>query len=539
VQEEAELRKWELNDPFLYAPPKPEGDPWTITLEPLLEEDKLRCDAWRDEAGLFSAVVTAFIVESYKNLKPDPNDAIIGLLSHIATRLDNATSILPSASQLNNEFSPTASSIRINTFWFVSLVLSLTTVLVGIVSLQWLREHQFYPNYLSPKQTFALFNMRSEGLRNWHVQKVFTLLPLLLQSALVLFLGGMIDFLLSFGDIVVIPVGAVIGSTIFFLIATTMLPAIQGFLFYLPIPYYGKEHPVQCPYKSPQSHAFLLVCSSLRSATRYITQIVMFYADSWFIRVKNHRVKDPINAHILQAWEKKTWTEFDITWLSIRDACIRRAYSRATEMDNLGWQDPEHHTPLFDIIQGLLASTQTQKYESQHPEYAFAPEYYCLVEISQSMSAVWENFGTFPEGFQLQNAYLQDLLSRGSEEHVCLSDFFRFSAFNERSSWEDLVQVTSPFAQRTIAAFHHEALFMFLRNIDQLHSMENLIQLSMHKLELKLRLMGHFYQETYELLPLALGSQPPVFLNVNADSEFSRREMNKREGMSDILFKHK
>lgn len=82
-------KRWKMDDPFQYAPPKPDGEPWTTLLEPPLKMDKIRCDAWKDEvqnllifvscvphpllasakiikAGLFSAVVTAFVIESYK-----------------------------------------------------------------------------------------------------------------------------------------------------------------------------------------------------------------------------------------------------------------------------------------------------------------------------------------------------------------------------------------------------------------------------------------------------------------------------------------
>ncbi|KDR82266.1 hypothetical protein GALMADRAFT_22842, partial [Galerina marginata CBS 339.88] len=129
-------------------------DPWYIILKPLLKKDRLRCDAWKEEvqnllifAGLFSAVVTAFVVESYKNLQQDPNDALVALVSQLVTRLESPSgnTSTPSSlmfSNVNSAFSPAPSSIRVNILWFISLVLSLTTVLVGIVSLQWLREHQ-------------------------------------------------------------------------------------------------------------------------------------------------------------------------------------------------------------------------------------------------------------------------------------------------------------------------------------------------------------------------------------------------------------
>ncbi|KDR65164.1 hypothetical protein GALMADRAFT_16929, partial [Galerina marginata CBS 339.88] len=123
-------------------------DPWSILLEPLMKADEAQCNAWKDEvqnllifAGLFSAVVTAFVIDSYKTLKPDPNDTIISLLSIIANRLDNTTTPIPVllSSTGPGSHSPAASSIRINNFWFISLVLSLATVLIGTISLQWIR----------------------------------------------------------------------------------------------------------------------------------------------------------------------------------------------------------------------------------------------------------------------------------------------------------------------------------------------------------------------------------------------------------------
>ncbi|KAF9553579.1 hypothetical protein CPC08DRAFT_594837, partial [Agrocybe pediades] len=180
---------------------KPTEDPWALLLRPLLEKDKRQCDVWIDEvqnllifAGLFSAVITSFVVESYKNLQPDPNDSIISLLSVIAISSQSSSNNSSSLPISQPPFTPAASSVRVNVLWFMSLVLSLTTVLVGIISLQWIREHQSYPA-LSPKEVYALLHMRTQSLRQWHVPSIFRTLPILLQIALALFLVGLIDFL--------------------------------------------------------------------------------------------------------------------------------------------------------------------------------------------------------------------------------------------------------------------------------------------------------------------------------------------------------
>ncbi|KAF9475233.1 hypothetical protein BDN70DRAFT_841220, partial [Pholiota conissans] len=240
-----------LDDPYEHAL-KPNGDPWAILLKPEMETDKIQCDAWKEEvqtllifAGLFSAVVTAFVIESYKFLQPDPNDAIVRLLTQIANG-SNATS-----SPASTSFTATAPSLRINIFWFISLILSLATVLVGTIALQWLREHQAYPA-CSPKQTLALLRMRSESLEAWHIPQVFAALPLLLQSALVLFLAGLIDFTLPLGPKISIPIACIIGLILVFLACTTILPSFQP-LFLLSGRFSRDSVPSPCAFKSPQS----------------------------------------------------------------------------------------------------------------------------------------------------------------------------------------------------------------------------------------------------------------------------------------------
>lgn len=208
------------------------------------------------KAGLFSAVITAFIVESYQKLQPDPNDQIIMLLSRISDQLTTSPNVttaplIPSASP---PFTPSRSDVRINIFWFISLVLSLTVALIGIVTLQWLREHQRYDSDMEPSIKFATFNARSEGLQRWYVPRIFAGLPLLLQGALVLFFVGLVDFLFAIRIQVAIPVTASLGIPIVFLVTTTLLPTLQ--LYTMEFPHLLSVNynvPAPCSYKSPQS----------------------------------------------------------------------------------------------------------------------------------------------------------------------------------------------------------------------------------------------------------------------------------------------
>ncbi|KDQ62179.1 hypothetical protein JAAARDRAFT_85322, partial [Jaapia argillacea MUCL 33604] len=97
---------------------------WQKVDQILKEEDEQMIAGWTNEidtllvfAGLFSAVLTAFLVDTYKDLKtPSPS----------------SPSLAPSPG-------PPKTVIRVNALWFMSLVLSLTSALFGILIKQWTR----------------------------------------------------------------------------------------------------------------------------------------------------------------------------------------------------------------------------------------------------------------------------------------------------------------------------------------------------------------------------------------------------------------
>ncbi|KAJ7585620.1 hypothetical protein C8J56DRAFT_788440, partial [Mycena floridula] len=92
-------------------------------------------------AALFSAVVTAFLVESYKNLSTDPSAMAVVLLYQISQQLSiitNTTELNVSLPDFNG--SPKLAVIT-NIFWFLSLVLSLTCALTATLIEQWASDY--------------------------------------------------------------------------------------------------------------------------------------------------------------------------------------------------------------------------------------------------------------------------------------------------------------------------------------------------------------------------------------------------------------
>jgi len=93
---------------------------------PALPFDKSRLIPLSSQAGLFSASVTAFIMESYKKLSRDSGDTTVLLFAHISL----PRRITPvEALSLPNTFQPTLSTLRVNAVWFLSLAFGLTCAL--------------------------------------------------------------------------------------------------------------------------------------------------------------------------------------------------------------------------------------------------------------------------------------------------------------------------------------------------------------------------------------------------------------------------
>ncbi|KAF8800644.1 hypothetical protein BYT27DRAFT_7148524, partial [Phlegmacium glaucopus] len=119
---------------------KVDGSHWTTVRDLWMKKDKEQCESWRDEvqnilifSGLFSAVVTAFVIESQKALQPDFAEESVQLLRKIAGVGDQISG--------KSRVDQGTMTISINVFWFLSLVLSLTAALIGIIALQWIRTH--------------------------------------------------------------------------------------------------------------------------------------------------------------------------------------------------------------------------------------------------------------------------------------------------------------------------------------------------------------------------------------------------------------
>jgi len=474
----------------------------------------------REKAGLFSAVVTAFVVESYKTLQPDPEDTIVLLLSRIADRLDNVSA--NAAIARTNTFAPDSASIRINAFWLVSLILSLTTVLVGIIALQWLREHQAYPD-LNPKQMFAVFQMRSEGIQKWYVREVFTALPLLLQAALILFFAGMVDFSLELGMKVSTPVIVIIAFTLVFLLVTTILPTFQGFFFYLTFLYRdaGKDlhAPSPCPYKSPQSRAFRKVShfafTFFSSVIPRVIRGLRGLRRRAFVRLYGFILpQDEIKVHriiplLSGIWNQESWTQYDVGWLTVRDEYAQgpRRSLIGSELYQDGWL--EDLFPVFDITLGIKGALQNVLHQ-RHNNYVRAA-YHCFDEVSRSaVERVKELKEYYSGDTERHHDYFQRLIKEDK-----LTAGPSLSEYIDANSSLDML-----FPAQYSVFLHYGNLMAFLMTSKSTRSQPLWDTMEAHKSELKIRAMAWVYSVGCRIFPeisLTSNERIPINLDVSYD----------------------
>ncbi len=152
------------------------------------------------KAGLFSAVVTTFVAQTYQNLQVDYAAMSASLLFELVLvqrAIANGSSvdnIAPSQLSPNIAFVPATTDVWVNGLWFTSLFLSLTTALVAVLAKQWLHHYAVLPSGTPRDRSFTR-QFRYAGFRKWHVQVIIGLLPVLMHLALAIFLAGLVVFL--------------------------------------------------------------------------------------------------------------------------------------------------------------------------------------------------------------------------------------------------------------------------------------------------------------------------------------------------------
>jgi len=220
---------------------------WNLYRDRVTDIDDRRIDAWNDtlgillvfvsvrqttvnsltphQAGLFSAICTAFIIEVYKSLQTDWEQttafAVYAIWSHLNGSVP-AGLVVPDPAN----FKAPRSVYWTNGLWFGSLSLSLIASLLAILARQWLGEYRsrVRTHAESVRHWAGSHMIYSKGLDKWHLDAVLATLPVLLHASLFMFLAGLILWLWNLDSGICVAVATLTVITVILYIVTTLLP---------------------------------------------------------------------------------------------------------------------------------------------------------------------------------------------------------------------------------------------------------------------------------------------------------------------------
>ncbi|KAF7343192.1 hypothetical protein MVEN_01750400 [Mycena venus] len=208
---------------------------WAVYIDEAEKYDKALVEGWKSDmegllifAGLFSASLTAFLIESYKTLTPDQGAITIALLARISNQLDPASST-QSAATLDSSFTPSTASLACNTLWFLSLGLSLSCALIATLVEQWARDFiQRTEMRPSPIIRARIFSYLYFGIQRFGMHTIVGFIPLLLHVSLILFFAGLVAFLRPINPVLMTVAAAMLSLISAIYIYLTILPIISS-----------------------------------------------------------------------------------------------------------------------------------------------------------------------------------------------------------------------------------------------------------------------------------------------------------------------
>ncbi|KAG6818748.1 hypothetical protein H0H93_002156 [Arthromyces matolae] len=237
---------------------------WSLYVKESEQHDRNMTETWKASmdstlifAGLFSAVVTGFLIDSYKLLKADPNDKVMDLLSQtLAVQIYSAslnTSAIPlpttvTANPSESPFNPPASAVALNILWFLSLSCSLAASLCVILVQKWIRDYLHrVEEPKQPQQRARVRGLLFFGSDKWKFEKLIAFIPSLLHISLFFFFAGLCIFLWR------------INKPTFAFVLVVVICCLIGYLIATMAPLLDLTAPYETPFSSILSYIHRLI----------------------------------------------------------------------------------------------------------------------------------------------------------------------------------------------------------------------------------------------------------------------------------------
>ena len=190
------------------------------------------------QAGLFSAVTSAFIVDINQQLQSDPNEETASLLRVLIYKIDNTT-FGGSTPTLPVWTGPPRTIVQVQSILLSSLATSLFSAFLAMLGKQWLNRYVSVDVRGSAIERSQHRQRKHNGISAWYFEHVMEFLPIMLQFSLLL-LGCALSQYLWTLDMTIASV--VIGVTSFGVLVYTLI-VIMGIFS------------ESCPYQTPGSQS--------------------------------------------------------------------------------------------------------------------------------------------------------------------------------------------------------------------------------------------------------------------------------------------
>jgi len=190
---------------------------------------------WRVQAGLFSAVSSAFIIDVQSKLEPDPNEMTAAYMRILIHTMNN--SLFPDADPSSITWTgPPPEIVTVQSLLYASLATSLFAAFLAMLGKQWvnlyLRNHGGSAADKSRDRQRKL-----DGFEKWHFRLAIESLPVMLQFALLLLGCALSRYLWT------------TSRTVAGIVATVTLFGVTSYVFLsLAATFYNN-----CPYQTPPS----------------------------------------------------------------------------------------------------------------------------------------------------------------------------------------------------------------------------------------------------------------------------------------------
>ena len=201
------------------------------------------------QAGLFSAVLTAFVVPQIQNLQVSPADQSVYYQNQSVQMLERISQqFAPVGSQIPTNFTPpapyppfrpSASDRLVNIVWLISLICSLSAALLATLVQQWYRAYMsVLQQSRDPLKAARVRLFLFEGIER--LPAVAEAVPGLIHASLILFFWGLGDYIFHIDKAVfvatVVPIAVCVGLYLYSVVEPVwdpQSPFRSGFIWYL------------------------------------------------------------------------------------------------------------------------------------------------------------------------------------------------------------------------------------------------------------------------------------------------------------------